>query len=83
MTEVVHARLPKKDAERLNKLISDGYYSSISDALRYATRLLLKEHLKEKKEVAQEELWKKSLEEAKGHIELAFGIFHRKLREQE
>ncbi len=81
MTGVVHARLPKKDIERLNELVKEGYYASISDALRYATRLLIKEH-KGNKKIKHEELWKKSLSEANGHIELALEIFHRRLKER-
>ncbi len=58
-TIVVHARLPLKIEEDLKQLISDGYYSNMSDAMRDAARRLLQDHqhlLHEKKKSAKFEL---------------------------
>ena len=43
-TVVVHTRLPLKVEQDLRHLVSEGYYSNISDALRDAARRLLREH---------------------------------------
>ena len=78
--EAVHARLSKKDLEQIKTLIEQGYYSSISDALRHATRLLLKEH-KPTSQIEHSDLWESALKEAEGHLEIALNIFHKKLGE--
>jgi len=40
-TIVIHTRVPKKLEQQLKQLVSDGYYSNVSDALRDASRKLI------------------------------------------
>ena len=59
-TSVIHTRVPKKLEQQLKQLVSDGYYSNVSDALRDASRKLI-EHYKQEKETSlslNSENWK-------------------------
>jgi len=44
-TIVIHTRVPKKVEQQLRRLVEEGYYSNISDALRDAARKLIAEHM--------------------------------------
>jgi Arc/MetJ-type ribon-helix-helix transcriptional regulator len=43
-TTVVHTRVPRRLERQLRHLVSEGYYSNLSDALRDAARRLVDGH---------------------------------------
>ena len=43
-TIVIHARVPRQLEKQLRHLVSEGYYSNLSDALRDAARKLVENH---------------------------------------
>jgi len=45
-TLVIHTRVPKKLEQELRELVSEGYYSNVSDALRDAARKLIHSYKK-------------------------------------
>ncbi len=55
-TIVIHTRVPRHLAEELKVLVSQGYYSNISDALRHALRKLIDEHSAPKTRVEKPKL---------------------------
>lgn len=40
-TIVIHTRVPKRVEQQLHKLVEEGFYSNVSDALRDAARMLI------------------------------------------
>ena len=77
-TRVIHARVPAKIGEGLEQLVEEGYYTSVSDAMRDGARHMIMSHrgiLKDKYPGASsvemlreswDELWKETLKMTDG-----------------
>lgn len=82
-TKVIHARVPAKLEKGLERLVEEGYYTSVSDAVRDAARRVVMSHrgiLKDKYPGASsvellkeswKETWSEALKKADGNEEKA------------
>lgn len=78
MAVAVHARIPSKDAEFLEKLVKNGHYSNISDALREGAKLLIRKH-KDAGEAHHTTVWRDCVRESHGDLNEASRKYHERV----